>query len=301
MLKTVKAAVLISAVAIGLISCSKNSNVCIGCGENAELERFEFPEGVTVEDLEDIFSDVQTELLSYKGENLSTKQKICFDCRKDALDAVGKCFRCGKLIYRDQDKSVQVCEDCSEYLTEYIESLMVYIPAEDASDGELTDFYVSKFETTQEFYKMIMGTNPSFRKGKNRPVECVHNTEIEEFCTRLSEITDKNYRLLSDKEFDFLTKDISFNSKETLNEIAWSFFNSSEVTHEVGTTRKSTEYELYDLIGNVFETVLTENGEYRRRGGSYVNSLYKSKPDYEAYGADINLCDKGFRVAHDAE
>lgn len=301
MKRTLKAVCLIS-VLFALVSCSGGSKNCVGCGDRAELKSFEFPNGVTEDDLNEIFDDLQMDNLARtKDGSVSVNQKICYNCLETAKENVQNCFRCSKIIFTDFDKHVQVCEDCSEVLTKYIDDLMIKIPAEEKTDGQILDFYVSKFETSQGFYKMIMGDNPSLKKGNNRPVECIRDTDIEQFCERLSEITGTDYRLLTNLEFDLLVKNVKVETKEDLAKIAWTFYNSSEVTHEVGTTPESTEYGIYDLIGNVYETVQNENGEYRRRGGSFVNSLFKSNPEYEALGADINLCDKGFRIAHDAE
>ena len=48
------------------------------------------------------------------------------------------------------------------------------------------DFYMGIYEVTQDLYKMVMGKNPSYFKGANRPVEKVNWYDAVEFCNKLS-------------------------------------------------------------------------------------------------------------------
>lgn len=332
MIKLLKTALISSVAAVTLFSCSNSSKTkCIACGLEAKTTVFEFPEEIpadllngekqselSAEDfneiyegiLADIYSSLDSESLVKKDGKISNKQPLCENkkrcddkCLETAENSVTTCFRCEKLIFKtNKNTSVQMCNDCSAYLEEYLDKLMVLIPAANDSDGALNDFYVSKYETTQEFYKLIMGENPSYRSGKNKPVECVTDQNIMDFCSRLSAITGKNYRLLSNDEYNFITKDIRY-TKEQLNNLSWNIDNSGETTHEVGKTKNSTKYKLYDLIGNVWESVMSPDGsEIRRRGGGYNNYVFKLQPNYEATGSEsIQLADRGFRIACDAE
>lgn len=51
----------------------------------------------------------------------------------------------------------------------------------------VSDFYLSKFEVTQELYESVMGTNPSHFKGPRLPVESLTWLEAVEFCNALSQ------------------------------------------------------------------------------------------------------------------
>lgn len=58
-------------------------------------------------------------------------------------------------------------------------------------------YYVSRYETTQEQFKKIMGYNHSIFPGENHPIENITVDEAEEFCVRLS-IFEKNNDTLPD-------------------------------------------------------------------------------------------------------
>jgi len=70
---------------------------------------------------------------------------------------------------------------------------MVLIPAGEfmAGDpGSLKDmvinaFYMGKYEVTQREYEQVMGKNPSYFKGSDRPVESVTWYEADEYCKRV--------------------------------------------------------------------------------------------------------------------
>ncbi len=51
----------------------------------------------------------------------------------------------------------------------------------------LSSFLISKFEVTQELWESVMGTNPSYFTGDNRPVELVSWNHVVDFCNKLSE------------------------------------------------------------------------------------------------------------------
>ncbi len=52
----------------------------------------------------------------------------------------------------------------------------------------LSSFYMSDHEVTQAEYKKVMGTNPSYYSGDNRPVENVRWYDAIEYCNKLSEM-----------------------------------------------------------------------------------------------------------------
>ncbi len=60
---------------------------------------------------------------------------------------------------------------------------------DDEAQQQLTvdDFYMGKYEVTQEQWQAIMGNNPSrFDKGGKYPVEKVSWDDCQEFCKKLS-------------------------------------------------------------------------------------------------------------------
>ncbi|WP_277406445.1 formylglycine-generating enzyme family protein [Lacrimispora xylanisolvens] len=51
----------------------------------------------------------------------------------------------------------------------------------------IEDFYIGKYEVTQEEWTKVMGSNPSAFKGNNLPVDSVSWYDSIEYCNRRSE------------------------------------------------------------------------------------------------------------------
>ena len=66
---------------------------------------------------------------------------------------------------------------------------MVYIsPGESSSirtGGRIHGFYIDRYEVTQADYFKVMGVNPSFFRGQNRPVEKVTWNQAVAFCDKV--------------------------------------------------------------------------------------------------------------------
>ena len=125
----------------------------------------------------------------------------------------------------------------------------------------LKAFYMGKYEVTQKQWIDVMGTNPSFYKGDNLPVETVLWIEAQEFIKKLNEKEGTNkYRLPSEAEWEYAaragtTSRYSFGDDESkLGDYAWYVANSGETTHEIG-QKKPNPWGLYDIHGNVQELV----------------------------------------------
>lgn len=122
-------------------------------------------------------------------------------------------------------------------------------------------FYMGKYEVTQKQWRDIMGTDPSYFKGDNLPVEQVSWNEVQEFISRLNEKEgiDK-YRLPSEAEWEYATRAgtttrFYFGDDATkLGDYEWYDMNSGRETHEVG-QKKPNPWGLYDMQGNVWEWV----------------------------------------------
>jgi formylglycine-generating enzyme required for sulfatase activity len=123
------------------------------------------------------------------------------------------------------------------------------------------DFYMGKFEVTQEQWLKVMGENPSQFSacGKNCPVDSVSWDMAQEFVKKLNAMTRKNFRLPTDAEFEYAARSggkkekwPGTNSETDLEEYAWFAKNSEETTHPVG-LKKPNGLGLYDMAGNVRE------------------------------------------------
>jgi len=67
-------------------------------------------------------------------------------------------------------------------------------------------FAVGKYEVTQAEWEAVMGKNPSEFKGARKPVENVSWEDAKSFVKKLSEQTGKEYRLLSESEWEYMAR-----------------------------------------------------------------------------------------------
>ncbi|MCL2313087.1 MAG: SUMF1/EgtB/PvdO family nonheme iron enzyme, partial [Firmicutes bacterium] len=69
----------------------------------------------------------------------------------------------------------------------------IYKLLEDKENTEfvLNNYYIGKYQVTQALWESVMGSNPSYFKGKNCPVEEVSWFDAVEFCNKLTEILNK--------------------------------------------------------------------------------------------------------------
>ena len=110
------------------------------------------------------------------------------------------------------------------------------------------DYYIGKYEVTQKLWQAVMGSNPSYFKGNNLPVENVCWNNCQEFISKLNSLTGRNFRLPSEAEWEYAARGGSNN----LDAVAWYDGNSGNKTHAVG-TKQPNELGLYDMAGNVWE------------------------------------------------
>ena len=204
--------------------------------------------------------------------------------------------------------------------------------AEQGSDAEsdekpthsvtVSDFYIGKYEVTQAQWKAVMGSNPSYSKGDNLPVEWVSWNDIQEFITKLNAQTGKKFRLPTEAEWEYAarggnkSKGYKYSGSNSISDVAWYGDNSSSKIHPVG-QKSPNELGIYDMSGNVWEwcqdwysssayssssqtnpTGPSSGSSRVLRGGSWnysagscrVSLRYYNTPDYR----DFN---RGFRLA----
>ncbi|MFC1735088.1 formylglycine-generating enzyme family protein [Candidatus Hydrogenedentota bacterium] len=114
-------------------------------------------------------------------------------------------------------------------------------------------FYMGVHEVTQVQYEEIMGRNPAKYKGPDNPVELVSWNEAQEFCLKLSEKENAQYRLPTEAEWEYAcragTTTPYFWGYDFDDRYAW---GRSYVTHAVG-TKLPNAWGLFDMSGNVQE------------------------------------------------
>ncbi len=134
------------------------------------------------------------------------------------------------------------------------------------------DFWIGKFEVTQEQYQSVMVTNPSLlKKGARHPVENISWKDAVAFCQKLNKLYEgelpKGYQfdLPTEAQWEYacragtaasLNNDKDLTSKDgvcdNLNTVAWYDKNSDKTHHPVG-MKKPNAWGVYDMHGNVFE------------------------------------------------
>jgi len=144
----------------------------------------------------------------------------------------------------------------------------VYNDEKPAHSVTLSDYYIGKYEVTQAQWEAVMGNNPSnFKRDPNRPVEQVSWNDVQEYITKLNQLTGKTYRLPTEAEWEYAARGGSssrgykYSGSNTLSDVAWYDDNSNDETHPVG-TKNPNELGIYDMSGNVYEWCSDWYGAY---------------------------------------
>jgi formylglycine-generating enzyme required for sulfatase activity len=138
----------------------------------------------------------------------------------------------------------------------------------------LSNYYIGETEVTQALWQAVMGSNPSYFKGDNLPVENVSWNDCQEFIRKLNQKTGKNFRLPTEAEWEYAarggkkSRGYKYSGGNTLGSVAWYGDNSGNKTHTVK-TKSPNELGLYDMSGNVWEWCQDWYGNYN--SGSQTN------------------------------
>jgi formylglycine-generating enzyme required for sulfatase activity len=190
-------------------------------------------------------------------------------------------------------------------------------------------FFIGKYPLTQAQYQAIIGSNPSYFNGNNRPVECVSWNDAVAFCEKLSQKTGKNYKLPSEAQWEYacragtttpfyfgesITPDlVNYNGEYAYAAAPKGQYR--EQTTDVGTFPPNA-FGLYDMHGNVCEwceddwqenytnapingSVLNSLNEITKllRGGSWFYNPENCRSAYRCYNYLVNgNVAMGFRV-----
>ena len=128
----------------------------------------------------------------------------------------------------------------------------------------VSSFRIDKYEVTQKLWTAIMGSNPSYFKGENLPVEEVSWSDCQDFIKKLNRLTGLSFRLPTEAEWEYAARGgnksngYKYSGSNTIGNVGWHYDNSSNKTHPVG-TKSPNELGLYDMTGNVAEWTSDKN------------------------------------------
>ena len=80
------------------------------------------------------------------------------------------------------------------------------VPEKPVHQVTLSDYYIGQTEVTQALWTAVMGSNPSYFKGENLPVEQVSWYDCQEFISKLNEITSENFSLPTEAQWEFAAR-----------------------------------------------------------------------------------------------
>ena len=142
----------------------------------------------------------------------------------------------------------------------------------------LSDYYIGKYEVTQGLWKAVMGTGVEEQRkkagesdlygvGDDYPMYYVSWDEAQEFVSKLSELTGKNYVLPTEAQWEYAarggvkSRGYKYSGSNTIDDVAWYDGNSGFAAHPVG-TKLPNELGIYDMSGNVWEWCSDWYGDY---------------------------------------
>ena len=147
----------------------------------------------------------------------------------------------------------------------------------------LSGYYIGKCEVTQELWEAVMGSNPSYFKGAQKPVESVRWNDCQEFVAELNRLTGMTFRLPTEAEWEYAARGgnqsshYKYSGSDNIDDVAWYYDNRPRKTHAVG-TKTANELGIYDMSGNVWEWCSDWYGAYS--AGAQTNPQGPSSGSY---------------------
>ncbi len=226
---------------------------------------------------------------------------------------------CKDGILLGQDKVEFTVGNCTFSMMYLVDKKFETDDGNNLHNQSVKNFYIGQTAVTQELWKAVMGENDESicnivnRKtywigykwgnnayldsfiGSNKPMIGLKYEECLEFIKRLNNITGKNFRLPTDREWLFAANGTTV-EKLANEEIidyqgAWFAKNSENKLHDVA-QKAPNQFGLYDIYGNVWERVLDR--EIKRGGSFTTNHDYGAWPPIQGDEDDEN--NTGFRL-----
>ena len=136
----------------------------------------------------------------------------------------------------------------------------------------LSNYYIGKYEVTQEQWAAIMSTSPSRFTGSQKPVENITWNQAQDYVKKLADLTGLNISLPTSAQWEYaarggkLSMGFLYAGSDNVDDVAH-YINStiSETSPQYTTanvgTKKPNELGLYDMSGNVSELCSDWYGE----------------------------------------
>ena len=164
-------------------------------------------------------------------------------------------------------------------------------------------FLMGQTQITQALWEAVMGSNPSYFRGAQRPVECVSWYDMARFCNALStrenfrpaynigpgdepdvslDLSANGYRIPTEAEWEYAAKagtELRYAGSNRLRDVGWFRNNSNDETQPVA-QKEPNAWGLYDMSGNVDEWCSDQEDRetYRSRLVSFDPDGYASSP-----------------------
>lgn len=160
------------------------------------------------------------------------------------------------------------------------------------------DFYISKFELTQNAWLLIMETNPSNYKDCNDcPVDNVNWNEAQLFIEKLNNITGKKFRLPTESEWEYAAREgqnlssYIYSGGDNMNNVGWYKGNSNNKPHPVG-SKLPNRLGIFDMSGNVLEWCHDWYDSYGNTDSDNINKTETSSEKVYRGGSWFNEASK---------
>ena len=168
------------------------------------------------------------------------------------------------------------------------------------------DYYMGKYEVTQALWQTVMGSNPSYFKGDNLPIEQVSWNDCQEFISKLNGITGRKFRLPTEAEWEYAARGgkqsngYQYSGSSNISDVAWYEDNSGSTTHPVG-TKQANELGIFDMSGNVYEWCQDWYGSYV--GSPQTNPTGANSGSYRVFRGgswryELDFCRLSCRYSH---
>ena len=138
-------------------------------------------------------------------------------------------------------------------------SFTMGIPDDEVEVTLSMSFWLAKTEVTQAQWEAVMGSNPSYFNGANRPVENVSWEDAQAYLAKLNEkvILPEGWKfaLPTEAQWEYACRageKESYSGGCLKKEVGWYDDNSGGITHQVG-QKKANAWGLHDMHGNVWE------------------------------------------------